>query len=180
MEERDDRDLVRECLAGRTAAFEALIVRYQKPIYNTVLRMVKDPDEAADLTQSVFLKAYEKLSTFDPRFKFFSWLYRIAVNATLNSISHRKRQERLDEETAVGATSFEEELDEAERCRKLEEAILRLRAEHRIVIVLRYFQNLSYGEIGQILELPEKTVKSRLFTARQLLKDILLRWGLQE
>lgn len=179
MKEQDDKELVRKCLGGENKAFEIILDRYEKPIYNGILRMVNDPEDAADLTQSVFVKAYEKLTTYDPRFKFFSWLYKIAVNASLNFLSHNKRQERLDERVVAEGRGLEEEFDESERYQKLEDAILALRADFRILIVLRHFQNLSYDEMSKILDIPEKTVKSRLFTARQTLKNILVKSGLQ-
>ena len=85
--EPGENELVRECLGGDEHAFEILLRRFQGPVFNAILRMVRDRDEAADLTQTAFLKAYEQLSSFDPRHKFFSWLYRIAVNEALNHIS---------------------------------------------------------------------------------------------
>jgi RNA polymerase sigma-70 factor (ECF subfamily) len=177
--DQDDKELVRRCLQGEKEAFGALLDRYEKPIYNLVFRMVNDRDDAEDLTQAIFVKAYEKLDTFDERFKFFSWLYKIAVNTSLNFVSHRRHQERLRDELVPNGVQLEEEFDESERYRKLEDAILALRVDHRIVIVLRHFQNLSYDEMSKILDIPAKTVKSRLFTARQILKNKLLKWGLQ-
>jgi RNA polymerase sigma-70 factor (ECF subfamily) len=90
--EQEDKELVRRCLKGEKEAFGTILDRYEKPIYNLVLRMVNDRDDAADLTQTIFVKAYEKLDTYDERFKFFSWLYKIAVNTALNFISHRRHQ----------------------------------------------------------------------------------------
>lgn len=174
----DDKDLVRQCLEGDQKAFEGLLDRYQKPIYNVALRMVGDADDAADLTQTVFVKAYEKLGTYDDHYKFFSWLYKIAVNASLNFLEQKKRYDVLSDREVSQEPSVEEELESSERVERLELAILELKTEYRILIVLRHFHDLSYDEMGTILDLPEKTVKSRLFTARQMLKDILLRAGL--
>jgi RNA polymerase sigma-70 factor (ECF subfamily) len=180
MKEQDDKELVRRCLRGEKKAFEIILDRYEKPIYNLVVRMVNDREDASDLTQSVFVKAYEKLNTYNTRFKFFSWLYKIAVNTALNFIGHRKNQERLSDDLVSEDTGLEKEFEESERCQKLEDAILALRPDYRIVIVLRHFQDLSYDEMSKILEIPTKTVKSRLFTARQMLKVILTKSGLQE
>ena len=80
MTERSDEECVRQCLGGDRKAFDALVERHHRTVYNVALRMMRDPDEAADITQSVFVKVYEKLGSFDERYKFFSWLYRIAVN----------------------------------------------------------------------------------------------------
>jgi RNA polymerase sigma-70 factor (ECF subfamily) len=180
MQEPDDRDLVRRCLKGDQIAFEILLDRYQRPIYNIALRMVNDVDDAADLTQTVFLKAYENLTSYDGRRKFFSWLYRIAVNTSLNFVAQNKRVETLSDREVSEEPAPAERFEAAERVEKLDKAILELQPEYRIVIVLRHFHDLSYEEIGAILEIPEKTVKSRLFTARHLLKDLLRKSGLTE
>jgi RNA polymerase sigma-70 factor (ECF subfamily) len=180
MQEPDDRDLVRRCLKGDQVAFEILLDRYQKPIYHLALRMVNDVDDAADLTQTVFLRAYENLSAYDARRKFFSWLYRIAVNTSLNFVAQKKRVETLGDREVQEEPAAAERFEAAERVEKLDDAILELQPEYRIVIVLKHFHDLSYEEIGTILDIPEKKVKSRLYTARQLLKDLLRESGLME
>ena len=157
-----------------------LLDRYQKPIYNLAFRMVNNIDDAADLTQTVFIKAYEKLKSYNDRYEFYSWLYRIAVNTSLNFVEKNKRQDLLGDRDVLQGSDVEDELESMERVEKLEEAILELRPEYRIVIVLRHFHDLSYDEMGTILDIPEKTVKSRLFSARQLLKGLLLKSGLME
>jgi len=176
--EPNDHDAVKQCLRGDKQAFEVIVDRYQKPIYNVILRMVRDPEDAADLTQAVFVRAYEKLKTFDPRQKFFSWLYRIAINTSLNFVNQRKRTERMDDVASYEDTTAHDQYEKAERAEKLEEALMRLRPEYRAIVILRHFHDLSYWEIGKILDIPEKTVKSRLFSARQLLRTYLVRQGL--
>jgi RNA polymerase sigma-70 factor (ECF subfamily) len=180
MQELSDRDLVKRCLKGDRKAFEILVDRYQKPVFNLALRMVSDTDDAADLTQAVFIKAYEKLKSYNDRYKFFSWLYKIAVNTSLNFLEQKKRRDLLGDRDIPQEPVVEAELEASERIQKLEDAILELRTEFRIVIVLRHFHDLSYEEMSQILDIPEKTVKSRLFSARQMLREILLRRGLTE
>ena len=180
MQEPDDKDLVRRCLTGDTKAFEILLERYEKPVFNVALRMVANSDDAADVTQSVFVKAYEKLNSYDDHHKFFSWLYKIAVNTSLNLLEQKKRGDLLGNEDVAEEHSLDETIEAAERVEKLEDAILQLPVEYRIVIVLKHFQDLSYEEMGMVLELPESTVKSRLFTARQMLKDLLTKSGLLE
>jgi RNA polymerase sigma-70 factor, ECF subfamily len=180
MLEPDDKDLVRRCLNGDLKAFEIILERYQKPIFNVALRVLSNTTDAADVTQATFVKAYEKLSSYNEHYKFFSWLYRIAVNTSLNFLEQKKRSDLLGDEDVSEGNRLEEELNAAERVEKLEDAILNLSIDHRIVIVLRHFHDLSYEEIGEILDIPEKTVKSRLFTARQLLKDMLTKAGLME
>ena len=180
MLEPDDKDLVKRCLAGDLNAFETILERYQKPVFNVALRVLSNTDDAADVTQATFVKAYEKLNSYDSRYKFFSWLYRIAVNTSLNFLEQKKRSDLLGDEDVSEGNRLEEELNAAERVEKLEDAILNLSVEYRVVIVLRHFHDLSYEEMGMILDLPEKTVKSRLFTARQILKDLLTKSGLME
>jgi RNA polymerase sigma-70 factor (ECF subfamily) len=169
----DDQTLIRQFLGGERRAFEPLVERYQKAVYNVALRMSNDPDDAADITQNVFIKASEKLGTYDPKYKFFSWIYRIAVNESINFVEAAKRGEALHE----GLVSGERDPDEIAQAEMLSESIsqglLELGKDGRIVIILRHFEELTYEEIGSILDLPVKTVKSRLFTARQSLKKIL-------
>lgn len=178
MTDHDDQWLVRQCLAGNSRAFEVLVDRYEMSIFNVVLKMVKNPDDAADLTQSAFVKAYEKLHTYKPRYKFFSWFYRIAINESLNFLSQRKNFDHLNEGLLSTEKNPDEILDELERDENIQDALMALKPESRIVIVLRHFQELSYREISQILDVPEKTVKSRLFGARSHLRRILTRKGL--
>jgi len=176
--EPDDLTLVQGCLGGDTHAFETLVIRYQGPIYNAVLRMVHDREDASDLTQSAFLKAYRQLSHFDPQYKFFSWLYRIAINESLNHIKRHGRQETLDDDRASTDRSPEDVLVGSEVSRHVQVALMRIGADYRAVLVLRHFQDLSYDEMAAVLGIPEKTVKSRLFSARRQLRELLEAKGL--
>jgi len=169
----DDQTLVRRFLEGERRAFEPLVERYQKTVYNVALRMANDPDDAADITQNVFIKASEKLGSYDPTYKFFSWIYRIAVNESINFVNSARKSEALSEELATGDSGPEEILQAGMVSETVEEGMTKLSDDNRIVIILRHFEELSYDEIGFILDLPVKTVKSRLFTARQSLKKIL-------
>ena len=180
MEEHDDQTLVRRTLKGDRKAFEELVDRYQRPVFNVALRMVSNADDAADLTQTVFVKAYEKLRSYNGRFKFYSWLYKIAVNTSLNFLEQQKRHDLLGDRELAAESLIDEELEAKERVEKLEDALLLLRSDYRMIIILKHFQDLSYEEIGIILEIPEKTVKSRLFTARGMLKVILENSGLMD
>ena len=171
--EPDDNELVRECLGGDEHAFETLLLRYQGPVFNAVLRMVRNRDEAADLTQTAFLKAYEQLGKFDSRHKFFSWLYRIAVNEAINHVKRRRRLEPLDGEWVSAARSPEAELVGSDLSLHVQDALMSLSTDYRAVLVLRHFEGCSYDEIAMIVGVPEKTVKSRLFSARSQLKERL-------
>jgi RNA polymerase sigma-70 factor, ECF subfamily len=174
MNENVDAARVRECLAGDPQAFAALVEQYEKPVYNVALRMLRDPEDARDIAQSVFMKAYQNLSSYDPQYKFYSWIYRMAINESLNILRVRGRiagpvDERLPEEGAGPS----ELLAEDQTREVVLEAVSRLKPEHRAVIVLRYFVDRNYEDMGEILGIDAKTVKSRLYTARQLLKDQL-------
>jgi RNA polymerase sigma-70 factor, ECF subfamily len=176
-EEDDDRALVRRCREGDRDAFEGLVTRYQKPVFNAALRMLRDPQEALDVAQTTFLKAFEHLADYDPTFKFYSWIYRIAVNESLNALGLRKPVERIKGDELDEAPG-PDRLAEGEQTRHaIEEALMRISPELRTVVVLRHFMHLSYQDMGDVLGLPEKTVKSRLYSARQLLRDHLLRRG---
>jgi len=171
---------------GDREAFEAIVERYQKPIFNVAYRMVNDYEDAMDITQLSFIKAYENLDKYDPSHKFFSWLYRIAVNESLNHVSKRKRQTRLaydpGSSCGFGRQDYtpEDVVEQSETDVLLQSALTQLKFDYRLVVILRHFLSLSYREIGDIIDVPEKTVKSRLFTGRQLLKDILVEQGYVE
>jgi RNA polymerase sigma-70 factor (ECF subfamily) len=175
MVDRSDTDLVKACLTGDTKAYEELVDRYKRQVFNVALRIISNYDDAAEVAQTTFVKAFENLHSFDTRRKFFSWLYRIATNESLNYLKAHRRFETLSEEHETLQHSPEDTFDKAESDRDLQRALMQLNDDQRIVIVLCHFHNLSYKEIGAILDLSEKTVKSRLFTARKNLKEILKR-----
>jgi RNA polymerase sigma-70 factor (ECF subfamily) len=175
MLEHNDATLVRQCLEGDVKAFERLIDKYQKTIFNVALRMTNDHDDAKDIAQAVFIKAYEKLASFEVGRKFFSWLYRMAVNESLNFINRHKRFEALEDVFAAEDKTPEESYEEGEMAQRVQRALMRLEPEQRALIVLKHFQEMPYQEIGYIFDIPEKTVKSRLFAARQALRQILIK-----
>ena len=178
MTESSDFHYVKECLRGHSNAFEPLIDKYQKPIFNAALKMLNNYEDAQDVTQSVFVKAFEKLDSFDPKYKFFSWIYRMVINESINFLKKRKWIEELDSSIVTLEKNPEKKLDEIELGERVQTALMKLRMEYRVVIILKHFEDLSYREIGYILDIPEKKVKSRLFTSRQLLRDILVAKGM--
>lgn len=175
-----DQILVERILAGDRRAFGELVDRFEKPLFNVALRMLGSREDAEDVLQSVFLKVYKRLGTYDPRFKFFSWIYRMTVNESINALKQRRRYEPIESPIVVHPVGGdpEEELGRVETTDRIGNAILQLSPEDRAIVSLRHFQDLSYDEIAYILDIPSKTVKSRLFTARQRLKHILLQRGL--
>lgn len=180
MKERNDSMLVDQCLKGDNRAYETLVLTYEKPIYNLALRMVKVPEDAEDIAQTVFVKAYEKLDSYNPAHRFFSWIYRIAVNESINFCKRNRRTE--DYESGVTGSDKEtpeQSFRDGELSENIGSAIAQLKLDYRLVIVLKHFHDFSYQEMGEILQIPEKTVKSRLFTARQQLKVILEKEGIR-
>ena len=169
MSEPKDEDVkwVGRCLRGDTAAFEPLVARHQRVLFAVALRLVGNYEDARDATQNTFIRAYERLDTFDPERKFFSWIYRIAINECLNLRRARRPHEPLKEH--LEAPPRGDAVEAAELTNRVRTAIVELTPEQREVVVLKYFAEMSYDEISDALGLPEKTVKSRLFTARQRL-----------
>jgi len=177
MRTEEDAVLVRACRDGDTDAFGILVDRYQKAVFNAALRMIGDDEDARDIAQTVFLKAYENLAAYDPSYKFYSWIYRIAINESISFLNRQNRLRPLDEDRPSEDQGPEESFAGGEISRLVQEALMTLKADYRTVVVLRHFLNCSYEEISGILHVPEKTVKSRLFTARQHLKEILAQKG---
>ena len=174
-----DRDamLVEACIRGDRRAFEELVDRYEGPLFNIAYRITGSIEDAMDATQSAFANAYEKLHTFDPSHRFFSWIYRIVVNQALNLVGRRKNQTEIEDDAVVSNQGPAEAFDSAEIRGQLKRALLDLEPHYRTVIVLKHLEGFSYREISELLEIPEKTVKSRLFTARQKLRVALTERG---
>lgn len=172
-DEELDRTCVARCLDGDVEAFSTLIHRYQHPLFNAILHMVKNYEDALEISQQVFMKVYEHLGSYDPNRKFFSWIYRIAMNESINHLKARREWEPLSDNIPDRIADPAEELESKERDRSVRAGVMALQANYRAVILLRHFLQLSYEEAATLLEVPVKTVKSRLFTARQLLREWL-------
>jgi RNA polymerase sigma-70 factor (ECF subfamily) len=178
MGENVDAARVRACLAGDSQAFAGLVADYEKPVYNVALRMLRDPEEARDIAQTVFLKAWQNLSSYDPQYKFYSWIYRMAINESLNVLRARGRGTQPVDEFLPAEDAGPSEVLDGDQIRDVVlDAVDRLKPEHRAVIVLKYFVERDYEDMAAILGIDTKTVKSRLYTARQLLKDRLATRG---
>ena len=174
-EPNEDVVWVARCLKGDTTAFEALVNKHQRVLFTVAVHLLGDYEDARDATQNTFVRAFERLETFDPKRKFFSWIYRIGVNECLNLRRARRPHEPMTEAVeARPASSGAVDAVEAEQLSaQVQTALEALTLEQREVVVLKYFGDLSYGEISAALGVPEKTVKSRLFTARQRLSERL-------
>ena len=178
MNEDSDGILVQRCREGDRRAFEALLGRYEKPVFNAALRMLRNPEDARDVAQTVFLKAYEHLADYDPKYRFYSWIYRIALNESINALNGRKRQVPIVGDEVDERRGADEDLESEQVSQRVQAALMTIKPEYRAVIVLKHFLDMSYEDIGRILDLPEKTVKSRMFTGRQILKDALQTSGI--
>ena len=173
MSKTDDTQLIERCRSGDRKAFEALLAEYEKPVFNAAYRMLNNRDDAEDVTQTVFLKVFENIDQFDPSRRFFSWIYRIALNESINWLGKNNRLEPLTVETAFEGKGPEQELESANVAANDQAALQTIKSDYRSVVVLKHFLGCSYAEISTVLEIPEKKVKSRLYTARQQLKDAL-------
>lgn len=177
VQEEDDTALALRSREGDRGAFERLVVRYQRPVFNVALRMLRNRQDALDVTQTTFLKAFEHLRDYDPAFRFYSWLYRIAINESLNALALRKPRGELDVNTADDGPDPNRLAEGEQTLDAIEAALMMVSPELRTVLVLRHITQLSYEDIAETLGLPEKTVKSRLHSARERLREHLRRSG---
>ena len=171
----DDSRLVERCLEGDRDALAELVVRYQRPIYHLAYRMLGNVEDAREITQGVFLRVAERLDEYDPGYKFFSWIYRITINASLNLLRRNGHEELRGEDSDVADDRADPEASviAAQQSALVQKALMGLKMENRVVLTLRHFGDCSYREISQILDVDEKTVKSRLYEGRQQLRSLL-------
>jgi RNA polymerase sigma-70 factor (ECF subfamily) len=176
-ETEEDRDLVDRARAGETGAFETLVRRYQGWVFTLALRMVGDRAEAEDLAQDVFLKAYRGLRGFKGASRFSTWLYAIASHHCLNHLKARGRRGGLGDDPPApvdrlpdGAPRADALLERADLVRIVQAEMAHLTEEHRMVLILRDIQGLSYEEIARTLGVELGTVRSRLHRARMEMK----------
>jgi len=184
--EEDDDRLVQGLRQGEEWAYEKLLERFQVPVYNLVARLIRDPAEASDVVQNVFIKIFRKIDSFRGDSTLKTWVFRIAVNEAHNhyrwNFRHRGQEVGLDDgESANGSKDWVSASTgspydytlENERQRLIEEALGELSPRYRSVVVLRDVEELSYEEIAEILQLPLGTVKSRLLRGREALRHLL-------
>ncbi|MFL6260847.1 MAG: RNA polymerase sigma factor [Thermoanaerobaculia bacterium] len=193
---KTDAELAASAVKGSQDAFRELVRRFERPVYSLVLRMVQDPATAEDLAQEVFVKAFRRLSTYDPQWKFSSWLFKIAHNTTIDHL-RRGAPETVpleagqDEEGRGGLAAVladqtaEDPGAAAERrdlARSLERAIRRLRPDYREAVLMFYVHGASYQEICEVTGQPLGTVKTNLHRARKELAQAMtgLGWGPRE
>ena len=169
----EEQRLIAEAKKGDRAAFEGLVKMFQSDIYYLSRRMTGNHAAADDVAQETFIKAFFALPAFKDGMGFYSWIRRIAVNAGLNYLKARKREEPLGERELASAAVPQDELLKNERDRRFHDALEALPAEQREVFLLRVQENLSYREMARILHVSKGTVMSRLNRARVKLKAAL-------
>lgn len=187
LEDLDEPSLVRRAQGGDLDAFDVLVRRHQERVYSTVYHMTSNHEDAADITQETFIKAYNALRGFKGDCGFFTWLYRIAVNRTLNFLKQRRNRvphlslndldfnaEHDPELVAfVSEQTPRRQIDLTELQQKLNVALLKLSEVHRMVVILHDIQGLPHDEIAAIMDCNPGTIRSRLFYARQQLQALL-------
>ena len=182
----DEKHILARARRGELPAFEELVRRYEKRVYAVALRSSGSPEDAADITQEVFLRAWRSIESFRGDSGFSTWLFRITMNLCVDFARHKHAQPQMqplvgedDAERPIRDTAPtpEEHLDNSELGRELAAALDEVSEEHRRIVLLRDVSGMSYTEIAEILEISEGTVKSRLSRARIALRTVLLRRG---
>lgn len=184
-----DQDVIAWAREGSEFAYRELLRRYQRPVFSLIYRMVRDRELAEDLTQDTFIKILNAIGRYDPKYKFSSWIFKIANNATIDHLRKKElvtlsldgspqatTQERIEatglQIGGIGESPLEE-LEARELGSQIERAIAMLRPEYRSCIILRHVEGRPYEEIAEILDLPLGTVKTYIHRARRELKDAL-------
>ena len=170
-DEADAQVLERHRRGDREAIGE-LVARYHRPIFNAAYRLLGTSEDASDVVQAVFLKIVERLDDYDPRYRFFSWIYRIAINESIDMLRRTNREEPMGEDPDFPAPEVEQpqsRFESRHAALRVQQALMAMKVDDRVVITLRHFADCGYAEIAAILGVDEKTVKSRLFEARRRL-----------
>lgn len=185
-----DVELVVNAIAGREDSFAEIVRRYQRPIAAYVYRMVGDYESALDLTQDVFIKVYNSLARYSSEYKFSTWIYKIAHNASidhLRRVSTREQSlvaesdgETYDLPLQSGKLTPEQESERRERREEIDTIIKNLPSAYKELILLRHSYDMSYDEIADVTGLPLGTVKNRLFRAREMMRDVLVQRGITQ
>ena len=187
----DDGVLVEQCRQGDSEATERLILKYQNRIYNAILRICANPDDAAELTQDTFVKVIENIDKFRGRSSFYTWAFRIGVNLTLNycqrkvRIGFRSLDAEDNEDNGQAKQVLKEFLADdsspnpavvaanKELSEIVVDALMKLREEQRVVVVLRDIEGMNYAQIAEVLDIELGTVRSRLSRARSNLREVI-------
>ena len=184
MKTLEDAQIVRRVLRGRKDEFSLILERYQRPIFNFIYRFYGSYEIAEELTQDTFLRCYQFLKSYDRKRKFSTWLYTVAKNLCIDHLKKQRKAREISLDQALPALERHEAIRSAETdpqvaCirsqedARLLEALGKLEPSRRVVLILYYFQGLSYQEIGEALSVPVSTVKIRIFRAKKALLEIM-------
>lgn len=179
MVNQSERDLIRSILDGKTSAFEQLVRRHQRPVFALIRQIVTCREDAEELTQDVFVKAFQKLNTFQGNSSFSTWIYRIAYNTAISATrKHRPEFPELDDKTwsNLADETVDELLDKTEdeeKLKRLEQAIEKLTMEERVMITLYYTEEKSMIEMASILQISTENAKIKLFRTRKKIVHLL-------
>ena len=169
-----EQDLIRQVQEGNLGAFAPLVRKYERPLRHAVYNILGDVDAAEEVTQEAFITTFERIHLFNPDHRYFSWVYRIAVNGALNKAAQRKaRRPFCEYDIPCPGPSPHARLETREQSKKIHQAMATLVFKYRVIIILRHFLDFSYEEISFITDQPVSTVRSRLHTARALMKEEL-------
>ncbi len=175
--------LVQRVQNGDLPAFSLLVNHWQEKIHRFAYRFLSDMDDASEITQKAFIKAFEKMDTLDDPAKFSSWIYRVANNLCLDELKRAGRRKSVPIETWNGQADSVEtpsgKLETKELGDVLQKALLMLPDEQRAVVILKEYEGLTFREIAEILEQPENTIKSRMYYGLKSLRRILNKWNIQ-
>jgi RNA polymerase sigma-70 factor (ECF subfamily) len=178
--DHEDAGWIERSVSGDCEAFACLVRKYQNRLYNSMVYFLRDETEAEDVVQESFVLSFTRLSRFRGSSSFYTWLYRIAVNTAISRRRKKRPQVSIERDLGSAAATRDDDgpapgdrLDESERADQLHAALDRLNDEHRLILVLREMDGLSYEQISEILETPVGTVRSRLHRARFRLKEEL-------
>lgn len=185
----DDKELAARACEGRDRAFRELLARYERPVFSLVFRMVRDRETAEDVAQEAFIKAFNAIGTYNPQYKFSSWIFKVANNLAIDRLRKRELEtvsihgsphahsDDEEDRTSITLTSSgetpEEYVENRELGGQIDEAIGTLRPEYRTAVLLRHVEGHSYEEVAQIMDVPLGTVKTYIHRGRAELKELL-------
>lgn len=176
----EERQWIEEVLAGNKQAYAQIINKYKNQLYATILRMTKNPQDAQDLVQEAFIKVYHQLGKYEGKGTFSSWIYRVAINHCMDEFRKKRykmQQLEISEDQVMNPNHPEVIFLKKEKNRQLEKLIGTLPEEERIIILLRYVNELSYNEISELVETPVSNVRNKLHRAKKKLRETIKRDG---
>lgn len=177
---KEELELIESVLAGNKQAYAHIINQYKNPLYALVLRMTRNPQTAQDLVQEIFIKVYEQLGKYDQKGSFSSWIYRVATNHCMDEFrkkSYQTKQVEIEDEQVVNYNHPEIVFLKKEKSRQLEKLIAMLPEDERLIILMRFVNELSYQEISELLTIPLSDVRNKLHRAKKKMRMTVKQGG---